>query len=208
MPPLKTGSCDTCSAEDVKLRPNPFTNEEQCEACRDASIIGISDIKSRFKLKDDDLKGLKMVTEPQPAFLGGPDRRWYLVEEVEKRAEEAVEKKEVAKKEKEAAKEAAKKEKEEAKEAAKKEKEEAKEAAKKEKEEAKKAKVSGPTKDVKRKRDQEDPEQKDSESELEHPVKRGRGRPRKAPGSTPVTNGDGKPKRGRGRPPKAKKVEE
>jgi hypothetical protein len=97
-PPLKTGTYDTCSTENVKFRPNPFTNKEQCEDCRNASIIGVTDIKSQFKLKDDDLKGLKMVTEPKPAFLGGPDRRWYLVEQVEERAEEKLKEKEDAKK--------------------------------------------------------------------------------------------------------------
>lgn len=88
MPPLKTGTCSTCSTEKVKLRPNPFTHKEQCEECRDAEIIGVTDIKSKFKFKEDDLEGLTTVSEPQPAFLGGADRRWYLVKEVEERAEE------------------------------------------------------------------------------------------------------------------------
>jgi len=194
MPPLPTGACNTCSAQDEKLRPNPFTDEEQCEDCRNTSIIGITDIKSRYKLKDDELDGLKMVTEPQPAFLGGPDRRWYLVEEVEKRAEEQDQKKEAAKKEKEATK----REKEVAK--------QEKEAAKKEKAEAKKSAAA--TKDIKRKRDTEPDkeEEEDADVQADQPAKRGRGRPPKAGGpksKKPVANADG-PKRGRGRPPKAK----
>ncbi|TVY60862.1 hypothetical protein LSUE1_G008313 [Lachnellula suecica] len=97
--PLKTGTCDTCSAEKVKLRPNPFTEKQQCEECRNAAIIGVTDLKTKHKLKEEDLEGLTMVTEPQLAHLGGPDRRWYLVEEVEKRAEEKREEEETADKE-------------------------------------------------------------------------------------------------------------
>jgi hypothetical protein len=160
--PLKTGTCDTCSAEKVKLRTNPFTHKEQCEDCRKASIIGITDIESRYKLKDADLKGLKMVTEPQPAFLGGPDRRWYLVDDVKKRVEEELEMKK------------------------------------------KSAEV---TKDNKRKKDEEG-EQEERNAEAEPPVKRGRGRPKKATTAAPVVEGDEKPKRGRGRPRKVQKEEE
>ncbi|TVY21437.1 hypothetical protein LARI1_G000664 [Lachnellula arida] len=144
MPPLKTGTCSTCSTEKGKLRPNPFTQKEQCDDCRDTSIIGVTEIKTQFKLKDDDLKDLEMVTEPKPAFLGGPDRRWYLVEQVEKRADEKL--KEI-------------------------------EAAKKEKEEAKKE-SAGAAKDGKRKREKE-PSQGENAEEVNPPVKRGRGRPRK-----------------------------
>ncbi|TVY87859.1 hypothetical protein LAWI1_G006912 [Lachnellula willkommii] len=158
MPPLKTGTCDTCSTEKVTLRPNPFTQKEQCDDCRDASIIGVTELKTQFKLKDDDLKDLEMVTEPKPAFLGGPDRRWYLVEQVKKRAEEKVKEVEAVKKEKEAAKKE-------------------KEAAKKEKEEAKKE-SAGAAKDGKRKREKE-PSQGENAEEVNPPVKRGRGRPRK-----------------------------
>jgi len=85
---LKTGNCTTCTTKDTKLRPNPFTQKEQCEKCRDSEIIGITDIKKWHGLKDKDLDGLNMTTEAKPAFLGGPDRRWYLLTEVEEREKE------------------------------------------------------------------------------------------------------------------------
>jgi len=139
-----------------------------------------------------------MVTEAKEAFLGGPDRRWYLVEEVEKRAVEQDKKKEAAKQEKETAK----KVKDAEKEAVKKE----KEAAKQEKAEAKTAAAA--TKDIKRKRvtEPEQDEEDVADAEVNQAAKRGRGRPPKAGGpkpKKPVANPDG-PKRGRGRPPKAK----
>lgn len=96
--PLKTGTCEACDAENEKLRPHPFhkaSDLRTCEACRDTNpdyaIIGVTDIKQRFKLKEEDLHGLDMATEPKPAFLGGADRRWYKLSEVEKRAEKVLE---------------------------------------------------------------------------------------------------------------------
>lgn len=208
MPPLISGSCDTCGTDHVKLRTNPFDGKEQCEDCRAEAIIGITDIKSQFKLKDGDLKGLKMVTEPQPAFLGGPDRRWYLVEEVEKRAKEVekkvgqeAEKKVAAKKEKEAAKQAKENAKIE-KASAKKDKQVAKDA-----QDAEEEKFGKP-KDAKRKRNAEpDQEAADADEEVKPPVKRGRGRPPGGAAKKAVAKTDGKPKP-RGRPRKAKPVEE
>ena len=38
-----------CEAEESTLRTNPFTGEEQCEECREASIIGVSDVRSKYK---------------------------------------------------------------------------------------------------------------------------------------------------------------
>lgn len=69
MPPLKSGTCAVCKTEDVKLRLNPFSNEEECEDCRTTgskAIIGITDAKKEFKVKDGDLEGLQMVKEPKP----------------------------------------------------------------------------------------------------------------------------------------------
>ena len=60
----------------------------------DYAIIGVTDIKKDFKLKERELSGLAMKTEPKPAFLGGPDKRWYKLTEVEKKAEEMDKKKE------------------------------------------------------------------------------------------------------------------
>ncbi|KAL2075324.1 hypothetical protein VTL71DRAFT_267 [Oculimacula yallundae] len=200
MPKLPVGKCASCDANDVTLRPNPFTQAEQCEGCREEKIIGVSDLKTRFGLKDTDLKGLTMKTEPKPAFLGGADRRWYLVEEVEKRAEEVEEERERIKSEKEAVqreKEDAKKEKAKEKEDARKEKEDMK----KEKEKAKEKKtIATPVKGEKRKRDslaaadgegdgneeKGDGKQDGDENEEEKPAKRGRGRPpkEKSGGST------------------------
>ena len=183
MPPLKTGTCNTCSSENVKLRPNPFTTKEQCEDCRNASIIGVTDIKSRFKLKDDDLKDLEMVTEPKPAFLGGADRRWYLVEQVEKRAEEKL--KDIEAKEKEKAE------------------------AKDKSAGSGAAKDSKRKRGEEMDQEKEDMQ----EDKVDPPAKRGRGRPRKvidglsskaAAAKVPVVDDDAKPKRGRGRPPKEK----
>jgi len=100
---LKTGQCATCSAEKVKLRTNPFSKVEECDACRKTGqegIIGITDIKKNYGLKDEDLDGLQMVKEPKPAVFagrggrGGPDRRWYKFHEVEKRAPEVMKKRE------------------------------------------------------------------------------------------------------------------
>jgi len=94
---LKTGTCATCSADKVKLRPNPFTKGEECETCRKTGpkgIIGITDIKKNYALKDEDLDGLQMVKEPKPAFVGGPDRRWYLLKEIEKRVPVVLKKRE------------------------------------------------------------------------------------------------------------------
>lgn len=228
MPPLISGSCDTCDVQDVKLRTNPFDDTEQCENCRKATIIGITDIKSEFGLKDGDLDGLTTISEAKEAFLGGPDRRWYLVDEIEKRAgevekqrKEEAEQKEAVKKEKEAAKKA----KEAEKAAAKKAKEDAKiekanaKKEKKEKQAAKNAEVEEEEKsaerpkEVKRKRNTE-PEEEDADEEVKPAVKRGRGRPPKVGGAAqtpagrkPVAKDDDKPKR-RGRPPNAKSVEE
>lgn len=90
MAPLKTGTCATCSTEEVKLRPNPFTEDEQCEECRNSEIIGITEVRKKHGLKDEDLEGLQMKTEAQLAFIGGPPRRWYLVKEIEERKEEVT----------------------------------------------------------------------------------------------------------------------
>ena len=60
----------------------------------DFAIIGVTDIKKNFKLKERDLSGLAMETEAKPAFLGGPDKRWYKLSEVEKKAEEVDKEKE------------------------------------------------------------------------------------------------------------------
>ncbi|KAH9216462.1 hypothetical protein DL95DRAFT_497358 [Leptodontidium sp. 2 PMI_412] len=219
MPKLPVGKCATCDAEDATLRPNPFTTEEQCEDCREERIIGVSDVKVLYKLKDEDLKGLTMNSEPQPAFLGGPDRRWYLVEEVEERAEEIEKKREKEKSDKEAAKAEVLNEKEAMKAAVLKEKEELR----KEKEGMRSTVIV--KHNIKRKRlsdgavggGDEDGYKEDDE---EKPVKRGRGRPPKektagktigsaSKGKKGVTSasGDGEVKRGRGRPPKAKVVE-
>jgi hypothetical protein len=102
---LKTGTCDSCKTEDVKLRANPFSKDEECEGCRTSgpkAIIGITDIKKDYKLKDADVEGLEMVKEPKPAFVGGPDYRWYLKAEVEKRAAEVEKTREQEAKDKEA----------------------------------------------------------------------------------------------------------
>ncbi|TVY47403.1 hypothetical protein LOCC1_G001811 [Lachnellula occidentalis] len=192
MPPLKTGTCDTCSTDNVKLRPNPFTTKEQCEDCRNASIIGVSDIKSQFKLKDDDLKDLKMVTEPKPAFLGGADRRWYLVEQVEKRAEEKLKETEAAKKEKEEAKN-----------------------------KSAGSGAANDVKRKREKELDQEQEGTEEEEKVDPPAKRGRGRPRKVieglseegakyvakpkAAKVPAVVDDAKPKRGRGRPRKTVK---
>ncbi|TVY34093.1 hypothetical protein LSUB1_G006172 [Lachnellula subtilissima] len=180
MPPLKTGTCDTCSSENVKLRPNPFTTKEQCEDCRNASIIGVTDIKSRFKLKDDDLKDLEMVTEPKPAFLGGADRRWYLVEQVKKRAEEKLKDVEAKEKEKEEAKD---------------------------KSAGSGAAKDGKRKRGEIDQEKEDTEETVNPPAKRG---RGRPRkvlndgPKSKAAKVPVVDDDAKPKRGRGRPPKEK----
>lgn len=87
--------------------------------CRDNhpehAIIGVTDLKREYKLKEDDLKGLRTVSEPKPAFLGGPDKRWYLVKEVKVRKEKVVKEVEAEKAKKEKEKERQKKEKETAK---------------------------------------------------------------------------------------------
>lgn len=126
--PLPTGSCKTpgCDNDKVKLRPNPFTNVQQCEDCRaspEHGIIGITDIKQKHKLKEADLKGLRTTTEPKPAFLGGPDKRWYWIKEVVKRAEEVKSKVAIEKQRKEAEKQKKAAQKEKAKELKEKEKE-------------------------------------------------------------------------------------
>jgi len=95
------GNCETCSATDEKLRSNPFNGKQQCMNCRVThpkyAIIGITDIKSQYKLKDNDLRGLRMVTEPKPAFLGGADRKWYLLKQVKARKEKILRDKEAEK---------------------------------------------------------------------------------------------------------------
>ena len=95
--PLKTDTCPTCKAEGEKLRPHPFHKDPellQCEECRttnsEYAIIGVTDIKKKYKLKDEDLKGLDVATEAKPKFLGGADRRWYLLKDVEARAEKVL----------------------------------------------------------------------------------------------------------------------
>ena len=169
-----------------------------------------------------------MKTEPQPAFLGGPDRRWYLISEIEKTAKqvEIVRRememlKEEEKREKEEKKERAKREVAEAKEVAKQEMEEKKEKAKKEKEG--KAAGAAASAEGKRKRgsevEQRGVEENSEDEETEEavkPVKRGRGRPPKEKSAVNAAaktktkksvagmNADGTAKRGRGRPPKAK----
>lgn len=96
--PLPTGTYETCNAENEQFRPHPFYRYETCMECRtshpDYAIIGVTDIKKDFKLKERELSGLAMKTEPKPAFLGGPDKRWYKLTEVEKKAEEMDKKKE------------------------------------------------------------------------------------------------------------------
>ncbi|CAL3963486.1 unnamed protein product [Diplocarpon coronariae] len=170
MPPLQSGICESCQAEDVALRTNPFTKKEECEECRDAEIISITVIKKQHKLKDTDLEGLTMKTEPLPAIYGKGDRKWYLVKEVEKRVVEVKEEREKDKKDKDDAKAAAKKEKDDA-----------KEEAKKAKESAKKEKRAAAAKEVKRKRDsdteQDEKGDDNGDEEPEPSVKRGRGRP-------------------------------
>ena len=100
--PLPVGTCETCNAENEKLRPHPFYPYETCQECRtehpDYAIIGVTDIKKEFKLKESDLIGLAMATEPKPKFLGGPDKRWYKLSQVERKAEEAAREKEEKKK--------------------------------------------------------------------------------------------------------------
>jgi len=103
--PLKTGTCEVCKTEKVKLRPNPFSKDEECEECRTSgpkAIIGITDIKKEYKLKDSDVEGLETVKEAKPAFVGGPDYRFYLKSEVEKRAAEVEKIREQEAKDKEA----------------------------------------------------------------------------------------------------------
>jgi len=72
----------------------------ECRTSGPNAIIGITDIKSQFKLKEPDLKRLRQVKEPKPAFLGGRDSRWYLRADIEKRAEIVAAKKEKEKKDK------------------------------------------------------------------------------------------------------------
>ncbi|KAH8600764.1 hypothetical protein B0O99DRAFT_609420 [Bisporella sp. PMI_857] len=158
MSPLKSGTCATCSKEDVKLRPNPFTKEEECEDCRKSgkdAIIGITDIKNQFGLKEADLEGLQMVKEAKPAFVGGPDYRWYKLKDIEVRAPEAKKKLE----EEARAKEAEKKEKEEDKEAARIAKEEDKKAKAEEREKkaaTKEAEKQAKAEERKRKREEKE----------------------------------------------------
>jgi len=66
------------------------------------------DIKSEFKLKNPDLKRLRSIKEPKPAFLGGRDSRSYLRADFEKRAGVVATKKEKEKKDKVEAKKAQK----------------------------------------------------------------------------------------------------
>ncbi|CAG8978959.1 hypothetical protein HYALB_00012412 [Hymenoscyphus albidus] len=178
--PLPTGTCATCKKEEVKLRPNPFNQKLQCSECRDSTIIGITELQKRYGLKHTDLEGLTMTTEPQPAFRGGPDRKWYSIKDVEKRVkvvekERAKEKKE--KEKKAAEKQKAKEEKEEEKKRAREEKEEKKRFKAEEKEAAAKQKAK-PKKEVKRKHEG------DEDEEVPASPKK-RGRPSKT-GQTPT----------------------
>ena len=147
-----------------------------------------------------------MRTEPQPTFLGGPDRRWYLVSEIEKTAKQV----DIIRRQMEMVKEEERREMEEKKEKAKKEKE---------------GKAAGAA-ETKRKRGSEveqrgveENNEDEGDEEVVKPVKRGRGRPPKEKSAVAVAvaaktktkksvagvNADGTAKRGRGRPPKAKK---
>lgn len=116
----------------------------ECRTSGPNAIIGITDIKSEFKLKEADLKILRQIKEPKPAFLGGRDYRWYLRGDVEKRADRVAAEKEKEKK--------------------------AKVEAKAQKEREKKAKAAGKGRKLrgtKRKRDEdEDDEDEDEDKEF------------------------------------------
>lgn len=159
MPPkIPVGKCATCSATDVKIRPNPFNPKKlQCEDCREGEIIGITALQQIYGLKPADLEDLKMVKEPQPAFLNRPDKKWYLIAEVEKRARAVEKEKAKAKREKEKKadeKKRVKKEREEEKRIAREEREEERRIAREEKEENRR-KREAVKEEVKRKREDE-----------------------------------------------------
>lgn len=169
MAPLKTGDCASCDKKEIKLRPNPFSEAEECEECRKdgpKGIIGITDIKTEYKLTDADVEGLQTVKEPKPAFVGGPDHRWYLKAEVVKRAAEVekIREEEGAVKEKEKKSKAAEKDRK----AAEKEKEKLAKAEEKEKKRLEKE-AEKEKKAAEKKRKREEKDERDAKKSKKEP---------------------------------------
>jgi len=205
MPPKTPSVCDGCSATDIKSRIHPFTKKALCPDCMETpenAIIGITDIKKEYHLKDSDVSDLNMVTEPKPAFIGGPDRRWYYVADVKKRAEVVEKRTEVEK----AKKEADRKEKELEKEKKKEEREKAK--AEKNREREAKKKAADAEKAEKAREREEKKKDKEEEKKAIEEVKEAKAKEREEKAKVKAKGDKTKDKKEKPTPRKRKAVEE